>query len=48
MNNLSFSLGGHKAKKSFETKICLDGYYIFEWLLFLFEYKVTFVKSSGH
>jgi hypothetical protein len=32
---------------SFETK-CLHGCNIFEWLLFLLECKVTFLKSSGH
>jgi hypothetical protein len=31
----------------FETK-CLHGCYIYEWLLVLLEYKVTFVKSGGH
>jgi hypothetical protein len=31
----------------FETKY-LHGHYIYEWLLVLLEYKVTFVKSGGH
>ncbi len=32
---------------SFETK-CVCGCFFCEWLLFLLEYKVTFLKCGGH
>jgi hypothetical protein len=35
-------------KNLLRQKICLHGCYVFEWLLFLLEYKVAFVKFGGH